>query len=309
VPEFRLFPEQASTAAGRVDALYFFLIAVSLFFIVAIFTALLFFAARYRRRPGVERKPYIPNDVRLEVAWIVVPLFLALVMFAWGAALFHDTSRAPSDAIEVHVIGKQWMWKLQHPDGPRELNELHVPTGRPVKLVLASEDVIHSFFIPAFRVKMDVVPGRTTTMWFEATKPGTYHLFCAEYCGTGHSRMVGRVVVLEPRAYQEWLSGMAGGASPVEQGRRLFERLGCGTCHNDQPGARGPDLRGLYGSRAGFEGGGSAVVDDNYLRESILDPNARVTAKWPPVMPAYRGQINEEGLLALIAYIKSMERK
>jgi len=203
-----LFPEQASTTAARVDALYFFLVAVSFFFIGLIFFLVIYFAVKYRRRS--ESDPFPPRiaaDLRLELFWTVVPLGISMIIFVSGASLYVTLSRPPEEALEIFVIGRQWMWKFQHPDGQQEINELHVPLGRPVKLIMATQDVIHSFFVPAFRIKQDVVPGRYTTTWFEPTKPGAFHLFCAEYCGTLHSGMIGRVVVLEPRQYEAWLGG------------------------------------------------------------------------------------------------------
>jgi cytochrome c oxidase subunit 2 len=229
-----------------------------------------------------------------------------MVIFAWGASLFFTISRPPAGALEIQVVGKQWMWKFQHPDGQREINELHVPVGRPVKLTMASEDVIHSFFVPAFRVKMDVVPGRTTTTWFEATKPGVYHLFCAEYCGTKHSGMIGRVVVLEPVQYQQWLSGGAIGEPPALAGEKLFRNLGCNACHRPGPGGLGPSLEGLFGTSRELQTGDTVMADEDYLRESILNPNARIVAGYQPIMPPFQGRITEEGLLQLIAYIKSL---
>jgi cytochrome c oxidase subunit 2 len=207
----------------------------------------------------------------------------------------------------VNVVGKQWMWKLQHMEGRREINELHVPVGRPVKLVMTSEDVIHSFFVPAFRIKQDTVPGRYTTAWFEATTPGTYHLFCAEYCGTLHSGMIGRVVVMEPAAFQEWLSGADAQARPVaEAGAALFERQGCVSCHVKGNEGRGPWLAGVAGGPVTLEGGRTLVADDAYLRESIMNPRAHVVRGYEPIMPAYQGLLTEEQVMELIAYIKSL---
>lgn len=303
---FPLFPEQASTVAGRVDALYFFVVAVSVLFSALIFLLVLTFAVKYRRRSETEQPPQIEGDRRLELLWIIIPLGLMMVMFTWGASLYFTLSRPPADAVEISVVGKQWMWKFQHPTGQREINELHVPTGRPVKLTMASEDVIHSLFVPAFRVKMDVVPGRTTVIWFEATRTGEYHLFCAEYCGTQHAGMVGRVVVLEPPQYQQWLSGGAIGEPPALAGERLFRSLGCNACHRPGPGALGPPVEGLFGASIKLQTGETVIADEDYLRESLLNPNARIVAGYQPIMPSFQGQITEEGVLQLIAYIKSL---
>ncbi len=303
---FPLFPEQASTVAGRVDALYLFLVGVGVFFASLIFLLVIYFAIKYRRRSEAERPQPTATDLRLEVLWTIVPLGLTMVMFVWGASLYFTLSRPPAGAVEIHAVGKQWMWKFQHPDGQREINELHVPVGRPVKLTLASEDVIHSFFVPAFRVKMDVVPGRTTTTWFEATKPGVYHLFCAEYCGTQHAGMTGRVIVMEPPQYQQWLSGGAIGEPPASAGEKLFRNLGCNACHRPGPGALGPPIAGLFGTSIKLQTGETVRVDEDYLRESILNPNAKIVAGYQPIMPPFQGQITEEGVLQLIAYIKSL---
>jgi cytochrome c oxidase subunit II len=316
-----LFPQQASTFAPQVDALYFFLIGISLLFGGLIFFLVIYFAVKYRRRsPEEPPPPYVRSDMRLEVAWAVVPLLLTLVIFYWGASLFFTMMRPPKEALEILVVGRQWMWKFQHPDGQREINQLHVPVGRPVKLTLASEDVIHSFFVPAFRVKMDAVPGRYTSVWFEPTRTGRFHLFCAEYCGTQHSGMIGRIVVLEPQAYEEWLEGgrVAGPAtgstapapfpegSPVSEGQKLFQNLGCASCHQLERQDIGPVLTNIFSSQVRLQNGQTVIADENYLRESILRPQAKIVAGFTTLMPSYEGRVNEEQLLLLIAYIKSL---
>jgi cytochrome c oxidase subunit 2 len=308
-----LFPPQASTVAPQVDALYYFLVAVSAFFIVLIFSLVIYFATKYRRS-APRRAAAVPHDnPRLELLWTLVPLGLTMVMFSWGASLYFDLRQPPADALEIYVLGKQWMWILQHPSGKREINELHVPRGRPVKLTMTSEDVIHSFFIPAFRIKMDVVPGRYTTAWFEATQPGEYHLFCTEYCGTKHSEMIGRVVVMEPVHYQHWLDGSrastTGSRSSLEvRGAALFEELRCATCHKATlPGVMlGPSLVGLFGRPVQLQNGETVIADEAYIRESILNPAAKLVAGYQPLMPTYRGQVSEEGLVQLISYIRSL---
>ncbi len=309
-PEFQLLPTQASTFAFEVDALYFFLIGISVVFAGAIFLALFYFAVRYRRRSDDEAPEQIEGSLKLELTWTIVPLLICMVIFAWGTKVFFDASKPPvtEDTIEVLVTGKQWMWKLQHPDGTREINELHVPLGRPVRLTMTSEDVIHNFFIPAFRTKMDVVPGRYTSIWFEAIKEGKYHLFCAEYCGTKHSEMIGHVYVMQPHAYEDWLSGGVEGESPVDAGRRLFADLGCNSCHKEGPNARGPSLNGLFGKEQALESGGTALVNEDYIRESILKPMAKVSKGYNPVMPTYQGLVDQMGILRLVAYIKSLEQ-
>jgi cytochrome c oxidase subunit 2 len=303
---FPLFPEQASTMAGRVDALYFFLIAISAFFGLLIATLVVVFAVRYRRRSPDERPAAILGSVALELTWTLIPLGIVLVIFLWSVEIFFSMVRVPPGAMDVYIVGKRWMWKAQHMTGQREINELHVPVGVPVKLTLASEDVIHSFFIPAFRVKKDAVPGRYQTMWFEATKPGRYHLFCAEYCGTKHSEMTGSIVAMEPAAFQAWLQGGTGEVSMAAAGERKFQELGCVTCHRGDTEGRGPNLQGLFGRPVQLATGGTVVADETYIRESIVNPAAQIVAGYQPIMPAYQGLVTEEGLMHLVAYVQSL---
>jgi cytochrome c oxidase subunit 2 len=279
-----------------------------LFFAVAITAAVIFFFFKYRRKqPGDVGVP-IHGNALLETAWIVVPLFLAMGMFAWGAVVYVDFRNAPRDTLDIYVIGKQWMWKVQQPNGLREINELHVPIGRNVRLVLASEDVIHDFFVPAFRVKMDVVPGHYNTMWFRPTVAGRYHFFCAQYCGTNHSVMGGWVTVMEPSDYAAWLSGSSGaGENPVVAGEKLFVEKACSTCHLPDGKGRAPSMNGVYNNKVLLADGSTVVADDAYIRESILQPNAKVVAGFQPVMPTFQGQLTEEQILALTAYIKSLQ--
>ena len=307
---FALMPEQASTMAGQVDAIYLALIAVTAFFSLLIAGLLIRFMVVYRRRSPTYVPPRLHVPLWLEAAWSIVPLGIVMIAFLWGAQIFAALVEPPADSLEAFVVGRQWMWKIQHLEGRREIDELHVPIGRPVKLTMTSEDVIHSFYVPAFRVKMDVVPGRYSTVWFEATKPGTYHLFCAEYCGTLHSGMIGRVIAMEPAEFQAWLSGTAEGnaqnVSVAEQGAQLFQSLGCVSCHRAGEMQRGPQLEGLFGKTVHLAGGATAVADERYLRESILDSSAKVVEGYQPLMPTYRGLINEEQILQLIAYIKGL---
>ncbi len=299
-----LFPEQASTMAGRVDALFFFLVGVSSLFSVLIAVLLVTFAMRYRRKHSDDVGEAVHGSLVLEIGWSIIPFALAMIMFAWGAKIYVAMASPPADALQVNVVGRQWMWKLQHMEGRREINELHVPRGRPVKLNLTSEDVIHSFYVPAFRVKADAIPGRYTSLWFEATKPGRYHLFCAEYCGTQHSGMIGSVIVMEPDDYQAWLGGSAPGGSVASTGAQLFTQLGCATCHQKGDGQRGPSLVGVFGKSVQLKTGESVVADEGYLRESILNPQAKVVAGFEPVMPTFKGLVSEEGLMQLITFIK-----
>ena len=302
----QLFPQQASSFAGHVDALYGFLIVVTAFFSLLIGTLVVFFAIRYRRRSPEQVAVDVHESMVLEVVWTVIPIVLTLVIFFWGASVYFRIVRPPANTLDIYVTGKQWMWKLQHTDGHREMNELHVPIGQPVRLVMASEDVIHSFYVPAFRFKRDVVPGRLSIAWFEATRAGRYHLFCAQYCGTHHSGMIGWIYAMPPADYQAWLSGGAASETRAAAGAKRFQEQACNTCHGDQPGARGPSLVGLFGKKVRTQTGQEVLVDEAYLRESIVNPQARLVAGYPPIMPTFQGLISEEGLLQLIAYIKSL---
>jgi cytochrome c oxidase subunit 2 len=275
---------------------------------VLIFFFVFFFAIRYRRKGPEDRPKAIHGSIPLEIAWSVIPFLIMLVMFGWGTKLyFENYTPPPRDTLDIYIIGKQWMWKVQYPGGQREINELHVPTGRAVKLTLASEDVIHSFYIPAFRLKHDVVPGSYQTYWFEPTTPGRYHIFCAEYCGTNHSRMIGWVTVMEPAHYQEWLSGGSTGETMAAQGEKVFEQYGCVTCHVLDQDGRSPSLRNVFGKPVQLDDGRTVVADEAYLRESILNPNAKTVKGYHrDVMPVFQGQIGEQSLMQLIVYLKSL---
>lgn len=301
------FPERASTMAGRVDALYLFLIAISVFFSILIASCVVGFAVRFRRRSEDERPQALLGSTALELTWTLIPLGIVTVVFLWSAEIFFSMSRIPPNAMEIDVVGKRWMWKVQHMTGQREINELHVPVGTPVKLMLTSEDVIHSFYVPAFRIKKDAVPGRYATTWFEATKTGTYHLFCAEYCGTKHSGMIGWVIVMEPSAFQSWLAGGASQTSLASAGQRLVQELGCVTCHRSTADGRGPRLEGLFGRSVRLADGRSVPADEAYLRESIVTPSAKLVEGYQPIMPTYQGLVGEEGLMQIVAYLKSLE--
>jgi cytochrome c oxidase subunit II len=304
-----IFPEQASTIATEVDHLAIFLLVVACFFTVLIFGAIFYFAIRYRRRSEREL-PQAPHGVMtLEILWTVIPFGLTMVMFTWGARLFFEESSPPANALPIYAVGKQWMWKIEHIGGQREINELHVPVNRAVRLTMTSEDVIHSFFVPAFRTKQDVVPGRYSTLWFTATKPGKYHLFCAEYCGNRHSGMIGWVYVMEPRDYENWLSGGAPAATMSEGGEKLFHDLACANCHKADGSGRCPSLVGLFGKTVQLTGGGKVVADEAYIRESILQPAAKIVAGYQPIMPTFQGLVNEDGVLQLVEYVKSLGEK
>ena len=292
--------------AGKADALYLFLVGNTVFFTVLVAAMVIGFSIKYRKSKNPVATQ-IEGSVPLEIFWSAVPLGIAMVIFVWSALLYFDYMRPPRDAMEVYVTGKQWMWKMQHPSGAREINQLHVPVNTNVRLTMISQDVLHSFYVPAFRVKHDVLPNRYTYVWFNATKTGTFQIFCAEYCGTKHSGMLGEVVVMDPAAYQLWLSGGTGGGSLAQAGEKLFSSLGCITCHSGESGARGPNLNGIYGTPQKLADGRSVVVNDDYIRESVLNPQAKIVAGFGPIMPTFSGQVSEEGLMQIVAYVKSLQ--
>jgi cytochrome c oxidase subunit 2 len=301
-----LFPESASTMAGRVDALYFFLVGLTAFFSLLIAGLIVYYAVKFRRRRPDQVGARIHGGMVLEITWTAIPLLIVMVIFVWGSSVYFAIARPPDETLNIYVVGKQWMWKFQHLDGQREINELHVPVGRAVKLITTSEDVIHDLFVPAFRVKADVLPGRYVNIWFQPTKPGRYHLFCAEYCGTQHSRMVGDVIVMDPPEYQAWLSGGAPEGSLASAGAKLFADLACNTCHRPDAQGRGPVLDGLFGKTVTLQNGEMVTVDEAYVRESILTPAAKITAGFQPIMPTFQGLVTEDQLLQLVEYIKSL---
>ena len=301
---FPLWPEQASTIAHRVDALYIFLLVVTGMMALLICVLVIFFAAKFRHRPGV-RAEQIEGSNPLEVTWSVIPFVVFMAIFAWGAIVYFKERTPPADATDVYVVAKQWMWKVEHAEGQREINELHVPVGRDVRLIMTSQDVIHSFYIPAFRIKQDVLPGRYTVEWFRATKPGVYHLFCAEYCGTLHSGMVGSIVVQQPADYEAWVKGNHSGPLSVS-GERVFAELGCSTCHRTDQQGRGPNLEGVFGKPVQLADGRTVTADENYVRSSILDPGASRVKGFPPIMPTFQGLVTDEQINELVAYIKSI---
>ncbi len=306
MPELSMFPEQASNFASKVDALYGFALAISAFFSLLIALIIFVFFIKYRRREAGEVGVQSHGSTLLEVAWSIIPLVITMVLFVWGAVIFIEMKTVPEDATEYYATAKQWMWKFQHPEGQREINHLHIPVGETIKLTMTSEDVIHSFFVPAFRVKQDVLPGRYTTVWFEANKAGTYHLFCTEYCGSHHAQMIGSVTVMEPDDYQAWLSGGGPVAAPQDLGAQLFEQYICNTCHYEDDSGRGPSLIGIYGEEVKFADGTTRIRDDDYLRESIMHPAATVVEGYLQIMPTYQGQLSEVSLLQLLSYIKSL---
>jgi cytochrome c oxidase subunit II len=298
---------QASNFAGDVDTLFSFILMTTLFFAVLVTVLIIFAAFKFRRQSVNEVGDDVHGNNMLEVGWTVIPTIIAIGIFAWGAAVYVNYRIAPKDTLDIYVVGKQWMWKLQQPNGRKEINELHIPLNRNVKLILGSEDVIHDFYVPAFRVKMDVVPGRYNTMWFRPTKTGRYHFFCSQYCGTNHAVMGGWVTVMEPAEYAAWLSGETGDVNPVAAGERLFTQFACNTCHLADGTGRAPSLNGVSGGTVLLADGTTVVADEAYIRESILQPKAKIVAGYQPVMPTFQGLITEEQILNLTAYIKSLQ--
>ena len=293
--------------ASQVDGLYLFLVSVSVFFTLLIFALVFVFAVKFRKSAHAKAE-HIEGSLPLELTWTLIPLGITMIFFAWGALIYFQEARPPRGAMEVYAVGKQWMWKFEHETGQREINALHVPVGRDVKMIMSSQDVIHSFYVPAFRIKQDVLPGRYTTTWFRPTKVGTYHLFCAEYCGTEHSGMIGEVVVMEATAYQAWLANGGTTASMSANGKELFSQLGCATCHRFDTQGRGPNLVGIFGKLVQLNDGRTVMADENYIRESILNPQAKIVAGFQPIMPTFQGQVTEESLGALVSYVKSLSQ-
>src|SRR5271165_3540227 len=302
---FALFPPEASSIAPQMDAFYFFLCLISAVGMIAVIILVFGFSFAYR----AEKNPvatHIEGSTILEATWTIIPLALFMVCFVWGALLYFRIYNPPSNAMNVYIVGKQWMWKAEHPGGQHEINALHVPLGKPVQLTMISQDVFHSYSIPAFRVKREVIPGRYTTVWFTATQVGTYHLFCTQYCGTLHSEMIGEITVMKPEDYQAWTEGSTSGMSLAQNGERLFASLGCNACHSGNAGARGPNLAESYATKVQLTNGSYATVDDAFLRDSILNPTMHTTAGYAPIMPTYQGQVSEEGLIDLVEYIKNL---
>ena len=302
-----LFPDQASSFAWQVDALYFYLIAISVFFTVLIVAGIIFFAVKYREKEKFATPDEIHGSMALETTWSVIPFIISMTIFLGGAVVYYQQYRPPKNAMNVYVVGKQWMWKFQHETGQREINELHIPVGQNIKLTMTTEDVLHDVYVPAFRTKADVIPGRYSYIWFNATKPGKYHLFCAEYCGLNHSGMGGWVYVMEQRDYDNWLSGNVSNQTPVEMGKDLFQtKLGCASCHEGGASQRGAHLENLFGTNVKLTDGSTVVANEDYIRNSILNPSSQVVEGYQPIMPTFKGQVTEEQLNALVAYIKSL---
>ncbi len=300
-----LFPREASTIAPYMDALYVFLVGMTITGLLLVGAILVTFSIRYRKsvHPVATQ---VEGSTLLEATWTIIPLAIFLITFVWGALLYFRIYNPPVNSMNIYIVGKQWMWKAEHPGGQHEINALHVPTGQPVQLTMISQDVFHSFSIPEFRIKREVIPGRYSTVWFQATTPGDYHLFCTQYCGTKHSAMIGTITALSPDDYKKWTQGSTSGTSLAQNGERLFASMGCNSCHSGNAAARGPNLAGVYGSRLQLTNGSQVLVNEAYLRDSILNPSQHVTAGYAPIMPTYQGQISEDGLIDLIEYLKTL---
>lgn len=303
---FSLFPAEASITARQTDMLYFALVGFASLITLIIMALIVWFSIRYRKGSKASRRN-APTDAKAaELAWTVAPLLVFLGLFVWAARDFIRLYQPPEDALSVFVVARQWMWKVEHPNGKREIDELHVPVGQPVRLLMTSQDAIHSFYVPAFRIKQDVVPGRYTALWFEATQEGEYHLFCAEYCGTNHARMTGRVKVMSAQAYADWLDAGSSGPGIAERGFALFRQHGCSGCHNAKSSVHAPELSGLLGRRVHLANGGSLIADETYIYDSITEPDKHIVAGYESIMPSFKGQLDEEEIMAIIEYLRVM---
>jgi cytochrome c oxidase subunit II len=302
---FHMFMPEASTLAHRVDSLFWTMVILCGVVAIGVFVAMIYFCVRYRRGSNADRTGAHQQSLGIELTWTLVPFALFIGVFLWSLVLFAQARTPPASSQTLYIVAKQWMWKVQHPAGQREINTLHVPLGQPVRLTMTSQDVIHSFYIPAFRVKQDVLPGRYTQLWFTATELGSFPLTCAEYCGLDHSRMGGMVVVDTPADYSAWLAGHEGGSSLAARGATVFRRAGCSGCHGPSASVHAPDLDGLYGRTVHLSDGSTVTADERYLHDSILLPKTQIVAGYAPIMPAYSGQLSEEDVIALIHYIKS----
>lgn len=300
------FTNAASTIGSQIDSLTFELIAISGFFTTIVIALLFYFGIKFREGRQADRSNPPSGNTKIELSWIGGLLILSLGVYSWGTLTFYRIHRPPANSLDIYVVGKQWMWKIQHQEGASEINTLHIPVGQPIRLIMTSQDVIHSFYVPAFRVKQDVVPGRYTYLWFTPTKTGEYHLFCAEYCGTDHAGMEGAVVVMEPYLYEQWLISSSTGQPLAQAGRQLFTQLGCATCHASESGVRAPNLNGLFGQSVPLADGTRVLADETYIRRSIFFPKADVVAGYDPIMPTFEGRLTEEQVLQLVAYIRSI---
>ena len=310
IAALHVLPESASTIAPKVDAIFWGLLAISALMTLALFAVITFFLIRYRHTSDVDRTLSRLSPTYLEVTWTAIPIVIFMGLFVWGAIVFAEASKPPPDAMPIYVVGLQWYWDVQHENGRHEIGDLHVPVGQPVQLIMTSPDVIHDYFIPAFRIKRDVMPGKYTTQWFTATKPGKYRIFCNQYCGTKHSEMGGFVYAMRPDDYEDWLGAQngTGQESVAQTGARLFRQFSCSGCHGANSSVHAPSLSGIYGHPVPLEDGTFVVADDQYIHDSILKPNSQIVAGYKPIMPNYTGQMSEQDVIALVAYIKSLSQ-
>jgi cytochrome c oxidase subunit II len=307
IAQIQFLPSQASDMAGEVDWLFWGMVGITGSVLLAIGIVIISFLIKYREsNSGISRSLGTESTLPAEATWTIIPLFIFIGMFAWGANIYYRKNQIPKNAIEIEVIGKQWMWKIQHPEGKKEINELHVPLGKTSKLIFTSEDVIHDFGLPAFRLKEDVLPGRYTMEWFRPTKIGVFPIFCDQYCGRDHANMIGQVHVMEPEAYANWLRSGSGFNPIVRAGGELYRSLGCSGCHETNGVVRAPSVRGLYGQPVPLQDGRIVIADERYLRDSILRPDYEVVASYQPVMPSFAGHLSEDQIYQLVAYIKSL---
>jgi cytochrome c oxidase subunit II len=302
----RLFPPQASSIAARIDVFFWTMVALCAVVAIGVVFTITFYGVRYRRGSSADRRGGHQNALGVELAWILIPFALFVVAFIWSLSIFVLARTPPLDARSIYVVAKQWMWTVQHTGGQREINTLHVPINEAVRLTMTSQDVIHSFYVPAFRVKQDVLPGRYTQMWFRATRLGAFPLMCTQYCGTNHAQMGGSIVVLSPADYARWLAGSDSAGSLASQGAQLFRSHGCSGCHDRNSAIHAPALAGVYGQIVQLADGHTVLADDGYLRDCILLPAQHLVAGYAPVMPSFSGQLSEEQVLELVAYIKSL---
>ena len=305
---------KTSTIAGSVDSLYDFIMITSVISFVIIVAGMLYFMLRYRRKSEQDKTAYIEGHTPTEIGVIVVLFVWVMVIFVWGYVDYRKMIHAPSGALEINVIGRQWQWEIEYPNGKKALNEIRVPKGQPVKLILTSSDVLHSFYIPNFRLKQDAVPGMYTTLWFEATETGRQQVFCAEYCGTAHSKMFAVLIVMEPEEYQNWLEGWSpetqAASNPATRGKELYQSRGCVACHSlDGSAVVGPSFLGVFGTEKILADGSKVSADENYIRESLMEPQAKLVKGFAPVMPTYKGQLSDEEVNVLLAFIKGLKKE
>ena len=306
----QILPESASTAAPKVDAIFWGLMAISTVMTVGLFAVITFFLIRYREKSDVDRTLSRLSPTYLEVTWTGIPILIFIGLFVWGAVVFAEASKPPPDALPIYVVGLQWYWDVRHENGRHEIGDLHVPVGQPVQLIMTSADVIHTYYVPAFRIQRDTIPGKYDVQWFTATKPGKYRIFCNQYCGTKHGEMGGFVYAMEPAEYEDWLDTQSGTGQEtvVQTGARLFRQSGCSGCHGANSSVHAPSLSGIYGHPVPLEGGEFVTADDQYLHDSILNPSSQIVAGYKPIMPSYKAQLSEQDVISLVAYIKSLSQ-